>query len=73
MPRSARHLSTTNRGLLPGAPALTGTGLPPASLIQLPRRNMRQGYRSGATLSGPTLGRCPIASGVTSRSFRWAW
>ncbi len=30
----------TNRGLLPGAPALTRTGLSPAGLTQLPRRNI---------------------------------
>jgi hypothetical protein len=39
-PRSARHLSTTNRGLLPGAPVPTGTGLTPAGLIQLSGRTM---------------------------------
>ena len=39
-PRSARNLSITNRGLLPGAPALTRTGLAPVSLVQLSGRNM---------------------------------
>ena len=39
-PRLARHLSTTNRGLLPGAPVPTGTGLTPASLIQRLGRTM---------------------------------
>ena len=34
-PRLARRISPTNRGLLPGAPVPTGTGLSPASLIQL--------------------------------------
>jgi hypothetical protein len=37
-PRSARPLSKTNRGLLPGAAAPTRTGLPPASSMQLPGR-----------------------------------
>ncbi|MGO9320412.1 MAG: RNA polymerase sigma factor, partial [Solirubrobacteraceae bacterium] len=42
-PRSTRRLSTTSRGLLPGAPALTRTGLPPASLDQLSsRRTIRE-------------------------------
>src|SRR5215470_13705487 len=40
-PRSARRLSTTNRGLLPGAPVPTRTGLSPASLDQLAGHNMR--------------------------------
>jgi len=39
-PRSARRLSTANRGLLPGSPAITRTGLPPAGLVQFPGRNM---------------------------------
>ena len=39
-PRSARHLSATNRGLLPGSPAITRTGLSPAGLVQLPGRNI---------------------------------
>ena len=37
-PRSARRLSTTNRGLLPGSPAITRVGLAPTGLIQLPGR-----------------------------------
>jgi len=43
-PRSARRLSTTNRGLLPGAPVPTGAGLPPASPVQLAGRNTRKAY-----------------------------
>ena len=39
-PRSARRLSTTNRGLLPGSPAITRTGLAPAGLVQFSGRNM---------------------------------
>jgi len=42
-PRSATHLSTRDRGLLPGAPALTRTGLAPAGLIQLAGRTMGKG------------------------------
>ena len=38
-PLNPRDLSLS-RGLLPGAPALTRTGLPPAGLTQLPRRNI---------------------------------
>ena len=49
-PRLARRLSTTNRGLLPGAPVLTGTGLTPASPVQLAGRNM------SARLTAPTFG-----------------
>ncbi len=37
-PRLAARISPNDRGLLPGAPALTRTGLPPAGLIQLARR-----------------------------------
>src|SRR5664279_4960786 len=37
----SRHLSTTNRGLLPGAPIPTRTGLAPAGLGQLAGRNIR--------------------------------
>jgi len=40
-PRLARRLSTTNRGLLPGAPVPTEAGLPPASPVQLAGRNMK--------------------------------
>jgi hypothetical protein len=39
-PRSARRVSTTNWGLLPGTPVSTRTGLPPAGLGQLAGRNM---------------------------------
>ena len=39
-PRSARRVSPTDWGLLPGTPVSTRTGLPPASLDQLPGRNM---------------------------------
>jgi len=39
-PRSARRLSAANRGLLPGAPVPTRTGLSPVSLDQLSGRNM---------------------------------
>src|SRR5688572_8382153 len=46
-PRSARHLSATNRGLLPGAPTPTRTGLPPAGVIQLRGRNMRPSVTNG--------------------------
>ena len=49
-PRSARHLSTTNRGLLPGAPVPTGTGLTPAGLIQLSGRTMRTILTSGMAM-----------------------
>ena len=41
-PRSARHLSATDRGLLPGFPAFTRTGLPPAGMVQFAGRTMRQ-------------------------------
>src|SRR5699024_2595743 len=45
-PRSARQISPTDWGLLPGAPAPTGTGLTPAGLIQLPGRTIgSQGRR----------------------------
>ena len=43
-PRSARRLSTTNRGLLPGSPATTRTGLSPAGLVQLSGRTMATLY-----------------------------
>lgn len=33
---SARHLTATDQGLLPGSPATTRTGLPPAWLVQFP-------------------------------------
>src|SRR5690606_21229983 len=58
-PRSARHLSTTDWGLLPGAPVLTRTGLPPAGLTQLPGRNMAASVPTpaAAPLAGTRLGR----------------
>jgi hypothetical protein len=40
-PRSARRLSATNRGLLPGAPAITRAGLAPAGLVQFSGRTMQ--------------------------------
>ena len=44
----------TNRGLLPGAPVPTGTGLTPAGLIQLPGRNIgSQGRRGRAAALFP--------------------
>ena len=43
-PRSARHLSVTDRGLLPGSPASTRTGLSPAGLVQFSGRNMAAWY-----------------------------
>jgi len=43
-PRSARRLSATNRGLLPGAPAITRAGLAPAGLVQFSGRNTLRGY-----------------------------
>ena len=46
-PRSARGLSTTNRGLLPGSPAITRTGLTPAGFVQLAGRNTGQTYKGG--------------------------
>ena len=51
-PRSARHLSTTNRGLLPGAPVPTRTGLSPVSLDQLAGHTMAPRYerRAAATI-----------------------
>ena len=39
-PRSARRLSATNRGLLPGFPAITRMGLAPTGLVQLSGRNI---------------------------------
>jgi hypothetical protein len=43
-PRSARRLSPTDRGLLPGARALTRVGLTPTGLIQLSGRNKIKPY-----------------------------
>jgi len=45
-PRSARRLTATNRGLLPGAPVPTRTGLSPVSLDQLSGRNVRPTLRA---------------------------
>ena len=39
-PRSAHNLSTVDRGLLPGSPALTRAGLAPAGMVQFPGRNI---------------------------------
>jgi hypothetical protein len=50
-PRSARRLSATNRGLLPGTPASTRTGFPPAGLDQLSERHTRQCYGGRRSLS----------------------
>src|SRR5262245_16581556 len=44
-PRLDRRISPTNRGLLPGTPVPTGTGLSPASLIQLPGRTIGRAQR----------------------------
>jgi hypothetical protein len=54
-PRSARRLSTANRGLLPGAPVPTRTGLSPVSLDQLSGRNMR--ISVSRVRHAPTCGR----------------
>ena len=48
-PRSARRLSATNRGLLPGLPALTRVGLTPTGLTQLSGRTTNGPYVGGAT------------------------
>jgi hypothetical protein len=40
-PRSARRLSATDRGLLPGSAAFTRAGLAPAGLVQFPGRNTK--------------------------------
>jgi hypothetical protein len=40
--RSARRLSATDRGLLPGVPAFTRAGLAPAGLVQFSGRNMTE-------------------------------
>jgi hypothetical protein len=47
-PRSVPDLSTTDRGLLPGSPAITRTGLAPAGLVQFSGRNTQQGYPQSA-------------------------
>ena len=43
-PRSTNRISPTSRGLLPGAPVPTRTGLSPAGLDQLAGRNMTARY-----------------------------
>ena len=60
-PRSARRVSPTSWGLLPGAPTLTRAGLAPAGLVQLGGRNTARVY-----------GQRPVGrlSGVASRSPR---
>ena len=50
-PRSARRLSATNRGLLPGAPAITRVGLAPTGLVQPSGRNIPSGYRGPAPVA----------------------
>jgi hypothetical protein len=55
-PRSARRLSATNRGLLPGAPTPTRAGLAPAGLIQLRGRTIAGAYP--ATSCGGAERRC---------------
>lgn len=44
-PLGARRLSATDRGLLPGAPAITRTGPSPAGLVQLAGRNISGRYQ----------------------------
>ena len=63
-PRSARRVSTTNRGLLLGAPVPTQTGLAPASPTQLSRRTMR---RDPSRPYGQTVGRCAVQTAVYLR------
>src|SRR3974390_370504 len=67
-PRLARRLSATNRGLLPGAPVPTRTGLPPAGLIQLSGRTMAPtlGGRGGRML----LRNCSLPRAPGSRPAR---
>ena len=52
-PRLTRRLSTTSRGLLPGAPVPTGAGLPPASPVQLAGRNMETTLRAALARGSP--------------------
>jgi hypothetical protein len=66
-PRSARKISPTNRGLLPGAPVPTGTGLTPAGLTQLSGRNMR----STVATRRPQLRRPSVADRLPDRA-SWA-
>lgn len=64
--RSARHPTPKNRGLLPGSPTTTRTGLPLADLIQLSGRNTPAAYALGQE---PT--RQP-ASPPSRRPARWS-
>ena len=58
----------TNRGLLPGAAALTGTGLTPAGLIQLQGATCAPAYAARAEAL-PTAGLCePHARSTRSAS-----
>ncbi len=59
-PRSARRLSTTDRGLLPGAPTLTRTGLAPAGLVQLSGRTTSAPYSKPPRLTSGTADRSPF-------------
>jgi hypothetical protein len=43
-PRSARRVSPTSWGLLPGAPVPTRVGLAPTGLVQLSGRTMAAAY-----------------------------
>ncbi len=50
----------TNRGLLPGAPVPTGTGLTPAGSVQLPGRNIHRSLETpGRTQSAATPRHAP--------------
>ena len=53
-PRSARRVSPTDRGLLPGAPVPTRVGLAPTGLVQLSGRTMTQ--PTAATVSIDEVG-----------------
>jgi len=48
-PRSARRVSPTDWGLLPGARAPTRAGLAPAGLVQLSGRTTAAAYELGIT------------------------
>jgi hypothetical protein len=54
-PRSARRVSPTSWGLLPGAPVPTRMGLTPTGLVQLSGRTTARAYpkRPGATAPPP--------------------
>jgi len=62
--RSTIGISPSSRGLLPGAPAFTRTGLSPAGLTQLSRPNIdpsherRQSERPGLRRASPELSIC---------------